>query len=153
MPIVELHVAGYRSIRDVRLRLQQVNVLVGPNGCGKSNLFRSMYLLTVAANGRLARTLAEEGGMPSVLWAGERNKGPVRLTLSVQLDQLGFELSCGLPRPACSAFTLDPEVKEEKVWFREGKKQTTLLERDHALVKARDADGQKVMFPSTPRQS
>src|SRR5205085_12458072 len=107
MAILELHVAGYRSIRNVRLPLRDVNVLVGPNGCGKSNLYRAMYLLHAAAGGHLARTLAEEGGMPSVLWAGERRQGPVRLTLGVTVDRLAYELTCGLPIPDGSAFTLD----------------------------------------------
>jgi hypothetical protein len=39
MSIRELRVRGYRSVQDVELRLGQVNVLVGPNGCGKSNLY------------------------------------------------------------------------------------------------------------------
>jgi predicted ATPase len=147
MAITELHVAGYRSVRDVRLKLQQLNVLVGPNGCGKSNLYRAMFLLAAAAGGQLARTLADEGGMPSVLWAGARKKGPVRMVLGVTLDQLTYELSCGLPVPSRSAFALDPCVKEEHVWFHERGKRVTLLERDHALVRARDADGQRVAYP------
>src|SRR5262249_60943762 len=109
-----LQVVGYRSVREVRLGLGQVNVLVGPNGCGKTNLYRAMYLLAAAAGGQLARTLADEGGMPSVLWAGQRKKGPVRMTLGVRVDQLAYELSCGLPVPsgatpdlARSAFMLE----------------------------------------------
>ena len=47
MPIRALHVAGYRSVRDVRLALSRVNVLVGPNGCGKTNLYRALYLLGI----------------------------------------------------------------------------------------------------------
>jgi predicted ATPase len=48
MAISELRVAGYRSIRNVRLPLQRINVLVGPNGCGKTNLYRSIFLLTAS---------------------------------------------------------------------------------------------------------
>ena len=66
---------GYRSVRDVHLELGRLNVLVGPNGCGKTNLYRGLRLLADAAEGRLSRSLAEEGGMPSVLWAGPRRRG------------------------------------------------------------------------------
>ena len=110
MAITSLHVAGYRSVREVRLTLSRVNVLLGPNGCGKTNLYRALYLLVAAADGRLARTLADEGGMPSVLWAGERPKGPVRMTVGVQVDDLEYELSCGLmpPVPGGSATEAAP---------------------------------------------
>jgi predicted ATPase len=38
MTVQELHIAGYRSIRELTLPLAQVNVIVGPNGVGKTNL-------------------------------------------------------------------------------------------------------------------
>ena len=43
MAITSLHVAGYRSVREVRPARDRISVLVGPNGCGKTNL----YLLSV----------------------------------------------------------------------------------------------------------
>jgi predicted ATPase len=153
--IKHLHVAGYRSIREVWLALNQVNVLVGPNGCGKSNLYRALYLLAAAAEGRLARTLADEGGMPSVLWAGERTKGPVRMTVGIQVDDLEYELSCGLmpPVPGGSAFDLDPHVKEERLRLVEGKKRTEILKRDNATAVARDDQGDRVTFPMSMPES
>jgi ABC-type polar amino acid transport system ATPase subunit len=45
-----LHVAGYRSVREVRLKMSQVSVLLGPNGCGRTDLYRAVYLLTAAAS-------------------------------------------------------------------------------------------------------
>ena len=150
MTITSLHVAGYRSVRDVRLTLSRVNVLIGPNGCGKTNLYRALSLLAAAAEGRFARTLAEEGGMPSVLWAGDRSKGPVRMTVGVRLDDLEYELSCGLmpPVPSGSAFDLDPHVKEERLWLVDGKKRTEIMKRDNSTVIARDDQGSRVTFPS-----
>src|SRR5256885_11596141 len=68
--IKRIHVAGYRSVRDLALELQPINVLTGPNGCGKSNLYNSLVLIARAAQGQLARAVAEEGGTPSVFWAG-----------------------------------------------------------------------------------
>ncbi len=139
MPIREVHVTGYRSVRDVRLRLRQINVLTGPNASGKSNLYNSVFLLAKAAQGGFARVIADEGGMPSVLWAGER-KGrsmtssrlePVRMGLGVKTDTFNYDLVCGLPKPYRSAFDLDPEVKEERVWM-EGSRgmKVTFFERN-----------------------
>jgi hypothetical protein len=64
--------------------------------------------------------------MPSVLWAGQRGKGPVRMTVGVQVDDLEYELSCGLmpPVPGGSAFDLDPHMKEERLRLVDGKKRT-----------------------------
>ena len=91
--------------------------------------------------------------MPSVLWAGARKKGAVRMLLGATLDQLSYELSCGLPRGDMetasdpSLFNLDPEVKEEKISFTEGGAEIGLLERGSSSVWARDADGRRVSYP------
>src|SRR5712692_2502810 len=119
MAVEKLHVSGYRSIRDLHLELGQLTVIVGPNGCGKTNLYRSMLLVAAAANGSLARTLADEGGMPSVLWAGPRTKGPLRMSIGIDFGELAYEISCGLVPPVPGEkglFSLDPEVKEEHIW-------------------------------------
>src|SRR6185437_15980125 len=95
LALIDFKVAGYRSVRNVWLKLRPINVIVGPNGCGKSNLYRSMYLLHCAANGRLAQALAEEGGMESVIWAGKKGKYDKNaLTLSIRSDKFEYNLEC-----------------------------------------------------------
>jgi predicted ATPase len=157
----EIHVSGYRSVRELRLKLRQINVLTGPNASGKSNLYNSVFLLAKAAAGGFAQVIAEEGGMPSVLWAGARKSRslgstrlePVRMSLGVKTDTFNYELICGLPKlqgaiPAGqfrSAFAMDPEVKEEHVWmeapgglkvtfFQRGPKGAWILDSDERLT-------------------
>ena len=119
---------GYRSVRNLRLHLSQINVLTGANATGKTNLYNSVFLLAKAAAGGFAQVIAEEGGMPSVLWAGARKSRSlgsirmegVRMTLGIKTDTFSYELICGLPKQSSgekSAFSLDPEVKEERVWM------------------------------------
>jgi predicted ATPase len=138
VPIREIHVEGYRSIRDLRLPLRKINILTGPNGSGKSNLYNSVFLLAKAASGGFAHVIAEEGGMPSVLWAGprrtrssdSRQRDPVRMTLGVKLETFCYEFICGLSQIRKSAFHLDPEVKEERVWMENGRhRKVTFFER------------------------
>ncbi|HSM86188.1 MAG TPA: AAA family ATPase, partial [Candidatus Limnocylindrales bacterium] len=128
MSIREIHVSGYRSVRDVKLKLRQINVLTGPNASGKTNLYNSVFLLAKAAAGGFARAIADEGGMSSVLWAGPRKSRsltssrpePVRMRLGVKTDTYNYEMVCGLPpqtHESRSAFDMDPEVKEEHVWM------------------------------------
>src|SRR3954468_13001704 len=103
--IKRIHVAGYRSVRDLALELQRINVLTGPHGCGNSNLYNSLVLVARAAQGQLARAIAEEGGTPSVFWAGgerirtSRKKPPKRIILSFEAEDYGYELQIGLPSP------------------------------------------------------
>jgi len=148
MAVHELWVEGYRSIRTLRLVLSPVTVVVGPNGCGKTNLYRALRLLSVAAEGTLARSLADEGGMPSVLWAGPRKKSePARFTAGVELDDLAFQLSCGLMPPPQGPFHLDPDVKEETVWAMDAGKRHVVAQRAAGSAWLRDAEGHRTAFP------
>ena len=49
--ISTLSVAGYRSLREVRLVLGRLTVVTGPNESGKSSLYRSLRLLAECAQG------------------------------------------------------------------------------------------------------
>jgi predicted ATPase len=96
--IRKIHIEGYRSIKKLVLELKTINVLTGPNGCGKSNVYNSLVLIGRAVQGQLARAIAEEGGTPSVLWAGPegirytRKKPPKRIVLGFEEDDYYYEL-------------------------------------------------------------
>lgn len=159
MSIKTLTIQGYRSIQNLRLFMDTINVVIGANGCGKSNLYKAIYLLAKAVEGDLAKTLALEGGMPSILWAGKkknstRTKAPVRLTLAVQLDDFSYEIACGLPAPSLSLFGLDPEIKEEYVWFGEGRRPSnTIIEREGPRAWITNQDGKRDSYPVSLTQS
>lgn len=154
MPILEFSVQGYRSLQDLTLSLNNLNVITGPNGCGKSNLYHAISLLGKSSSGNLAKTLAQEGGMPSALWAGERKnttrtKQPVRMILTVKTEVFSYEMALGLPAGIPpSLFDLDPEVKEEWVWHGcERRRATTYLERKAAATWVMNQDGARVAYP------
>ncbi len=155
--IKQIHVSGYRSIRELALDLKPINVLTGPNGCGKSNLYNSLVLIGRAAQGQLARAIAEEGGTPSVFWAGgervryQRKKPPKRVVLGFEAEEFGYELQVGLPslneHALGTMFTLDPRVKEEYIWPSETKRRVLMLKRDEPSAWLRNAEGSMVTYP------
>ncbi|MEO1161664.1 MAG: AAA family ATPase, partial [Pseudomonadota bacterium] len=49
--ILTLAISGYRSIRDLVLPLEQLTLITGANGSGKSSLYRSIRLLADVAQG------------------------------------------------------------------------------------------------------
>jgi len=162
--IKEIALAGYRSLHSIRFPVGELTVFVGANGVGKTNLYRALQLVQSAAAESLARELASEGGMESALWAGKRaaNK-PARIKLQVgfgtnredrngqhQFDysvELGlaysYEIEVGVRAPSTAAFPLEPQVKEEKLIDRGGRRPVTLLERRGPHVTAIDNEGHK----------
>jgi len=164
--IKQIHVSGYRSVRELYLELKPINVLTGPNGCGKSNLYNSLVLMARAAQGQLARAIAEEGGTPSVFWAGgervryQNKKPPKRVVLGFEAEKFGYELQIGLPSTNEHAlgtmFKLDPRVKEEFIWYiypptsagkSDAKRRVAMLKRDEPSAWLRSAEGAMVTYP------
>jgi predicted ATPase len=148
LSIKELRVRDYRSIRRLNLPVSDLTIVVGKNGTGKSNLYRSLMLLAAAANGEFAKVMAAEGGMPSAMWAGPRMKGSVRMTLGITLDQWTYDIECGLPAPAEAALPFDPIVKSEMVGLRRhGKAPAAIMHRRGPSIMLRDHLGQPVHLP------
>ncbi|MBX9722679.1 MAG: AAA family ATPase [Candidatus Obscuribacterales bacterium] len=149
MTLTAFDVQGYRSLRSVYLHLKRVNVVVGANGCGKSNLYKSLRLVAAAAEGSFGRRMAEEGGLDSLLWAGSHGKDPQRIIVKVKLDNgLRYEFSCGRPGPTESAFSGDPFFKEERISVMIEGKKALLLDRKAGAVHARDLSGKRTTYPN-----
>jgi len=153
-----LAIAGYRSLRDLRLPLGQLNVVTGANGSGKSSLYRALGLLADIAHNRVLQSLAAEGGLSSTLWAGPEKfsramksgelpiqggrKNPVSLRLGFSGADFGYAIDLGLPIPNQSAFDSDPNIKTESLWSgAKLSRGTVFAERSGPAVRIRDESG------------
>jgi len=65
-----LQLNGFRSIQSVDLELRPLNILVGANGAGKSNLIAFFQLLNEMTRGRLQEHIARTGRARSLLYRG-----------------------------------------------------------------------------------
>jgi predicted ATPase len=143
-----LTIAGYRSVRNLPIALAPVTVFVGANGSGKTNLYRALRLLAEAANGRLSRTLADEGGMQSALSASTSSKPCTAVRLGCTIDDWSYDLEIGLPPTGpTTAFRLDPYVRNERLVTRMDDRSVAFLERAGVRTRLRNQDGRLVDFP------
>ena len=63
----KLYVKTFKSLEDVTVDLGQVNVFIGANGSGKSNLLEALGILSAAADGRVDdQTLLARGVRPGL---------------------------------------------------------------------------------------
>lgn len=145
---------NYRSLRSIRMDLGQVNLFVGENGAGKSNLYRSLQLVQAAVRGTFAQEIAAEGGMGSALWTGKRRPNePVRIRLEAELlDEdraitFRYRIEAGLRPPAAAGFAFEPQVKVEELSVETGRRPVTMMKRAGPGVMVRNEAGRMVEHP------
>ena len=118
---------GKRFLRSIRLRnilsfgpdtpelpLEPLNVLIGPNASGKSNLIQALSLLS-ATSGDLEAPILEGGGVREWLWKGVEEPGLATLDVTVEYPRgdmpLRYRLSFGV---AGVHFRLQDELIEDE---------------------------------------
>jgi predicted ATPase len=162
-------IRGYRSLREVILPLGRLSIVTGENGAGKSSLYRALRLLADCGRGEVIGSLAREGGLDSVLWAGPEQLGaarregtargtartrPVSLELGFSADDFGYLVDLGLPQAdSCSAFSHDPEIKREELFAGPVLRTATTLvrrTRNFAEVSAESGGGFDELTRSLP---
>jgi predicted ATPase len=74
MILEELKIEGFRSLKSVTWKPGRLNVLIGPNGGGKSNLLSALELLRISSSGGLKDAIFRLGGMGALVWDGQAPK-------------------------------------------------------------------------------
>jgi predicted ATPase len=156
--IEELRLTRFKSFHDAVLPLQDLTLLIGRNGSGKSNAIDGLQVLAKLALGDDIRDAVEgsprEG--PGVR-GGTRGCAP--------FGESAFELGCRV-RTGDEAIELDvtvqvePDVQivSERLWCRDGSSERSLLsteplEPDRADIVARYDNGKQGKNPALPFRS
>lgn len=79
--------SGSKSIREMDLELGSINVLIGANGAGKSNLPSLFGMLSYAMSGSLQIWVGENGWADSILHFGAAGTPQMTVDLEYETDR------------------------------------------------------------------
>jgi predicted ATPase len=113
MRLTNLRARRYLSLRDVELELGALNVFIGANAAGKSNILNALrFLAEGVARGDFAGSVASRGGLIHLAWKGEEARdveiessfanGKGSVTWRVRLIRAGHD------------FVVEENLREEK---------------------------------------
>ncbi len=133
MKIIQLDIEGFRSLRKVSWLPGNLNVIIGPNGTGKSNLLRFMELISISAQGRLGKYIQSLGGMDPIVWDGVAASIRFTLESTPEGGELGpehYELELARLGPG-SSYKVEKELLTNSHKLKRGieKKPFKFLER------------------------
>ncbi len=97
--ITEIEIQNYKSIDKLRLELGRINVFIGENGAGKSNILEAIALAAAASAGKLDNEFLASRGIrttkPEWMRAGFdsiNNSAPICITLHKQANKFLLKL-------------------------------------------------------------
>jgi len=162
MKIIQLEVEGFRFLKSQTWSPGDLNVVIGPNASGKSNLLRVLEMLNAAASGRLGRYVQNEGGMEPLVWDGAAKGIRVRAKMTPippyvdhLKDALTYEL-CLARLGRSSSYRIDHELlgNFSKVEAEEMQVPFKLIERDpqHAVVFSIDSQRFEAPAEAVPQE-
>lgn len=125
MELASIAVKNYRSLRDVRVDFEELNLFIGSNASGKSAILDTLRFLSEAIRARSFRVPAySRGGILNMAWKG-READEIELVVVVDGERR-FEWSVRLIREGHQDFTVTERVRETTA----GNPPTQLLESD-----------------------
>jgi predicted ATPase len=96
-----LRIEGFRSLRELELNLENLTVLIGANGSGKSNFISFFNMLSFMLSGDLQTYIARKGAATSILHYGPKKTPILRAELEFEgprgTNKYGFSLEFASP--------------------------------------------------------
>ncbi|MCR9139859.1 MAG: AAA family ATPase [Alphaproteobacteria bacterium] len=146
---------NYRSLRSIRMDLGSVNLFVGANGAGKSNLYRALQLIKSAADGRFSQAIAEEGGIYSSVWSGgfaKHKKARIVFDAEIVDEETGlvyrYRIETGFrPAPPAAGFSHEAQIKQEEMHVDTGRRPHVMMRRKGGHISVRDETGRMADYP------
>ena len=86
MKLCNLSLMGFRSFKALSWSPGNLNLIIGQNGSGKSNLLKFFELLRRSADGKLEDHILREGGLEQILWDSQAENLTINLGLLLDAD-------------------------------------------------------------------
>ena len=157
MKILELHVEGFRSLKDVIWKPGDLNVIIGPNGAGKSNLLRLLECISMSAKGQLGEHIKSLGGIDPLLWDGnvreihwKTKASPVEDWRDLDRDSLTYETALAQIGTA-SAYRVEQELLGNYYRMEKGERTEPfkLIDRDRKSTRLNSSHTDISRMPSS----
>jgi predicted ATPase len=89
----QITIQGFKSIRELKdFKLGKLNVLIGANGAGKSNLVDFFRMLRAMADGRFEKFIADGGGADGFFFNGPKETKQIRPHMKFGSNEFRFTL-------------------------------------------------------------
>jgi predicted ATPase len=86
MKLDQIKIQGYKSIKEADIELNNLNVLIGANGAGKTNFISLFKLLNNMIDGNLQKHITPGGGAENFLFFGSKTTDYMELYLKFGPD-------------------------------------------------------------------
>jgi predicted ATPase len=116
----------------VSLKMEPLNVLIGPNASGKSNLISALGLLASTPKD-LAKFLREEGGIQEWRWKGTEIEKPLAIWVEFTNSELGLQYQLDL------SGRVTPHIEDESLIRMRGR--LSLYSLQHGILERSKVDG------------
>ncbi|MCW3110089.1 MAG: ATPase [Segetibacter sp.] len=105
-----IEIKGYKSIKEARIELGPINILIGANGSGKSNFISFFEFLNIIYNQKLKEYVALSGGVDKFLHKGSKTTQEIKAHVTFDEGVNGY--SFGIRKGEDSFIFI-----EENVWY------------------------------------
>ncbi len=92
-----IEIKGYKSIKEAKVEIAPINILIGANGSGKSNFISFFDFLNKLYNRNLAEYIALKGGEDKILFRGRKITDTLSFHIEFKNEKNGYsaELKAG----------------------------------------------------------
>jgi len=119
-----IKIEGFKSIAKLDLPIGNINILIGANGVGKTNLISLFTFLSYLSQGKLKNYVATEGGAERFFHFGTRHTDQMMFDLSVGMNGYHVEFAPNLDDDSLvfnkEYCTINTSAKKFKLYPKKG---------------------------------